>query len=282
MQNQTTERWDPLEFQRGGARCVPSRYVREVTLLEALGERLTGQTPDGVRRSGQVHHAGAMVLDRGQAPEATIDYVRHRLERGDIVDLALDDRGLIVGVWVHVYYRNEHLRPEYTRLMPFMKSDALFAARTNPARRSEHWVAVNVLAPVGHDVTALHRADAHGRFPFVIDYAVKDRRSLSEDLRCQRCGRTFEVKARIRDYYRRPSHSRSRPFWEENEPDDFHIFHYRRDNTYEVLLNKDIVATARRMADSGKVGEVDRYLELGRRGDPTPRALRPDEYRCRP
>jgi hypothetical protein len=276
----TRARWDPVEIRSDGSLCPEPRIVREVEFLRLDRGRLVGRLANGESRFAELHERGEVVLDTGQQAEGVAEYVSARLDAGDVIDIALDENNLIVGVWIHVYYENNHLRARYGGTMTYMKSDALFAARTNPARRSEHWVAGQVLAPVGHEVAAMHRVDNCGRFRFVIDYSVMDRRTRSEDLRCLRCGRRFEVKARLRDYYRRPSHSRSRPFESENEPGDFHVFHYRRDGTYEVLLNAEIAEVADRMADSGRVGEVDRFLDLGRKGGSYPRALTSDEYRC--
>ncbi|MGY1719277.1 hypothetical protein ACI8AG_09545 [Blastococcus sp. SYSU DS0552] len=201
----------------------------------------------------------------------------------DMVDAVFytdDNEHILAALWFHVEYRNLEVQAQYRDKMRGMKPDALFAARTQPARRAEFDVAGSLLRPAGHSVHALHQPDSTGVFTFVIDYAVVDKRRNSSDLHCDKCGRSFEVKTRLRDVHRRVSHSNHRPFWEENEPDDFHVFWYRARNRHEVLRNADIAGRLTNRTVQHQAGEMDTYVDIGRLDDVEPRALSPASYAC--
>lgn len=280
------ERWDPKHILVERRPVDALDIHRGVVLLEHRDPRTVRgyllAEPDRVR-SALLDPDGAVVLDHDQAPERPRTFLEVRTEPGDVVDLAVaaDTSGRrVVGIWFHVWYENEHLREQYLKSMSKLKSDALFAARMNPARREEGHATRELLRPGGHEVEALHRPDAEGVFRFVIDYAVADRRRASDDLTCRRCGTSFEVKARLRDDRRRVSHSRGRPYWQENAPDGYLVFRYRRAEKWEVLSNRDVVQAMRGRAGTGRRGEQDQWTDIGFRGDPQPPALGPDDYGC--
>jgi len=165
-----------------------------------------------------IHRERRMVF--GTETVTSIEYVRRVLERGDLIDVvARPMNGGIVPIdlfWIHIVYVGmPRDAGTFSR-----KEDGLFALRAKAGEKGERIVAKILRDKCGHsfDPTIFQTP---GYFEIRYDKSKKQRRP---DLKCLRCGVTFEVKKRNRDMRFRVSHSEGRPFSSENSYLGWHAF----------------------------------------------------------
>lgn len=149
-----------------------------------------------------------------------LEYLKRVLEFGDMVDAVVGpirEGGIPVKMfWIHIeYVGSPKDAGSFSR-----KEDGLFAMRAKAGEKAERVVAKLLRDDYGHVFTE-GMCDTPGFFEIRYD---KTKRQRKPDRKCLACGLSFEVKKRNRDEYFRVSHSRSRPFDDENGLKGWHAF----------------------------------------------------------
>lgn len=183
------------------------------------------------------------------------DYSRC-LEPGDLLDVALEilpgPKVIPLMFWLTVHYEGTvHPSSLYAK-----KHDGLFAYRTKAGEKAERLVAA-LLRDHGHPVHARYET-----IPRVFIISPQNKRKRKTDLTCPMCGLRVEVKKRNFDCRIRPSHSETRPFWDENRDQDYHAFVFW-DNTVHFFKNSDIAEAIRQgKGVPGREGRLDAYFQI--------------------
>lgn len=179
--------------------------------------------------------AEQQIMKFGDEQIAAREYFKRVIEQGDLIDAAVEaadgDGFPIRSYWIHIEYVGTAAdTAKFSR-----KDDGDFAMRAKAGEKAERVTARYLRNEYGHIFTD-DRYDSPGFFE--IWYAGKKVRK--PDLRCLRCGFTIEVKKRNNDQKYRISHSDSRPFAEENDPNGWHAFIFP-DMSLHFASNSDIL-----------------------------------------
>jgi len=178
------------------------------------------------------------------------DYFKRVIELDDFVDFILLPGSLphVSCFWIHIKYVGS--KPD--DLTFSKKDDGLFSMNAKSGEKAERRVAQRLSEKFGHSYPD---EKLQGNGCFEIRYTNKKKRS--PDLICSVCQLQIEVKKRNKDEKFRISHSRSRPWKEENGPLGWHALvfpdmsiHFVSNQQITKLLNSNSYVDGRNQYDA--------------------------------
>lgn len=170
----------------------------------------------------------------GSESITSIKYFSWVLELNDLIDVVVlpsqDGKIRIDIFWIHIKYIGQ--KSDARKFSK--KDDGLFALRTKSGEKAERVVTRDLISQ-GHSFP-VSLSQSPGMF--TIYYVGKGERK--PDRKCTACGLTFEVKKRNKDNHLRISHSKARPFKQENTSDGWHAIVFP-DMSINYLANQSII-----------------------------------------